>query len=119
MRLDPGQGKTFIAILLAKNHADRGEKVCIVVHSNLAKVQYMQILNKYRFNGIDVLEARRLKADSKYTVYILDEADELLTNHAVYFDQIHKSFSYYICGLAAVTHGKRAYLMSATTDRYE
>ena len=92
MLFDPGQGKTFIAILLAKNHSDHGEKVCIVVHTMLAKVQYMQILNKYRFNGIDVLEARRLKADSKYTIYILDEADEQLTNHAVHFEQIGKTF---------------------------
>ena len=92
MLFDPGQGKTFIAILLAKNHADHGEKPCIVVHSNLAKVQYMQILRKYHLTGIDVLEARRLKADSKFTVYVLDEADELLTNHAVYFEQIGKTF---------------------------
>ena len=69
--------------------------------------------------GIDVLEARRLKADSKYDLYIFDESDELFNNHAAHFEPIGSTFKYNICGLAAVVHGKRAYLMSATTDRYE
>ena len=85
MRLGQGQGKTYIAILLAKLHASRGEKACIVVHSNLAKVQYMQILNKYEHEGVHVMEACRLKADADYHAYILDESDELLINHAAHF----------------------------------
>ena len=87
MQLGPGQGKTYIAILLAKFHASRGESACIVVHSNLAKVQYMQILNKYEHEGVHVKVACRLKADADYDTYILDESDELLLNHAAYFIQ--------------------------------
>ena len=118
MQLGPGQGKTYIAILLAKIHASRGQKACIVVHSNLAKVQYMQILNKYEHEGVHVMEACRLKAEADYHTYILDESDELLLNHSVHFVQQAQSLRFGLYGLAAAYHGKRVYLMSATSEPY-
>ena len=119
MQLGPGQGKTYIAILLAKLHASRGESACIVVHSRLAKVQYMQILNKYEHEGVHVKEACRLKAEAGYHTYILDESDELLLNHAAFFVQPKGQLRHSLYGLAAAYYGKRVYLMSATLEPYE
>ena len=82
-----GQGKTWVAILLAEWHATKNKKVCIVVLDKPIQKQFQAHLIHYCSDLVDVRRAKMLDCNYHADVFICDEADELIETCAVNFTQ--------------------------------
>ena len=82
--LGAGQGKTFLALLLAQYHSSQDKRVMIVVPSYILKQQFETYVNKFLDKNVLVVEPKNLYYKEKVDVFICDEADLLLEKHAVF-----------------------------------
>ena len=114
-----GQGKTWVALLLAEWHAKKNKKVCIVTLNRTIQKQFQALLIHYCSNSVDVRRAKMLDFDYQADVFICDEADELIEKCAVIFSQVKDKNNYSLYGLASVFSSKKAYFMSAQFDPYQ
>jgi len=62
LTLGAGQGKTFLALLLAERHARDDKVVCIVVPDPVSYDQYQQQIFNYCDESVRVLTARDLRS---------------------------------------------------------
>jgi len=83
-----GQGKTWVALLLAEWHASKGRKVCIVVLDKPIQKQFQAHLTHYCSNLVEVRQVKMLDCNYQADVFICDEADELIEKCAVFFSQV-------------------------------
>ena len=82
-QLGAGQGKTFVALLLAERHLREGKSVTIVVPDKVSVGQFEHYVADYCQENISVMRAKDLTYSHKSDVFICDESDLLLNKYAV------------------------------------
>ena len=118
-QLGAGQGKTFVALLLAERHRSEKKTVTIVVPDKISVSQFEGYTLAYCSEHISTIRAKDLKSTHKSDVFICDESDLLLNKHVVSFAQLPHSSLKELRGLGVIFHAKKTYFMSATYDAYE
>ena len=79
------------------------------------------MISYYCSAKVNVRTARSLTLEEHEHVYVCDEAEELVENHPVFFEQTANKFfgSWSVRGMGAIWYADRAYFMSATFDHYQ
>ena len=115
-QLPSGQGKTFIALLVAlyEIRQHKKDKVVIVTASKTLQDQLDQDIQETVPDDIAVTSDFDFDRYGDYQVLIIDEADYVLQNSAIKYDKTaHK-----LQGLYLMTHVPKVYMFSATIPKF-
>lgn len=117
-RISPGDGKTFIMLMLANQHVAMEDKVTLVATDRMLFDQLLadaQIYCQATMVEVTMIKEVTLK-NTVDRVVILDEVDLIIDKYAVYFAKDDPKCT--VRGLAPCYHSKKLYMLSAIEKQF-